>query len=224
MITKLHLPVSYKIWFGNLAEERFRTLMAIFVERKMTDEDLTRVVPEQDKLLKEIARTWQESRIKHNFEDEGHFKKALRRNLKTLDFPATIEALFRPAKWFFSTQANGRLETLYFKNKKHTGRLRQQHPKGPLAKIDKKAREHLFLSEERFHYLKKWHKKHKHRRPNFKPSEERPKTGKYHIELAYDGKKISKWHASEGRVKMNRQNLERRVASALQNILGVESV
>jgi hypothetical protein len=49
---------------------------------------------------------------------------------------------------------------------------------------------------------------------------DRAKVGKHHIEFAYE-KEVSKWHLSEGTVETNTQGLDRRIASALENIAGI---
>ena len=197
--------------------------MTIFVgKRKMWDEDSAKFISEQDKLLRQIVRAWHKLEIKHYFENEGRFQKAIRRNLTTLESPDTIKTLFKSTNYLFSTKAKDHKETLYFEDKaaKQTGRLRQQHRKGPLAKIDKKARTHLFLSEVRFKCLKEWDYK-KKGLPCFCPSEEVCRTGKRHIEFAYDGKEVSGWHHSRGTVKKDKKNLKGRIAFALKDILGL---
>jgi hypothetical protein len=169
------------------------------------------------------VRAWQQSKeVKHHFKKRRHFKKAIRRNLKTLDFPDAIDTLFTKANFFFSTKVKARQETLYFESHatNRTGRLRQQHPEGPLAKIDKKPRKHLFVSRERFYYLKGWHDEHKHDVPDFEAAEERVTPGKRHIEFAQCGDRVSGWHESKGKVKTSKANLDRRINSALRDILG----
>jgi len=116
--------------------------------------------------------------------------------------------LFIPENYFFSTKAEGREETLYFRNRatKQTGRLRQQHRKGACAKIDEVPRTHLFLSGKRYKYLKRWHRRkgNGHRIPIVRPYERRRTEGKKHIEFACRGKRLSHWHRSEGIVKINK--------------------
>jgi len=203
--------------------------MAILISKwKMTDEDLAKFIRKRDKHLKRIVRAWQESEIENNFRNEGLFKEAVRENLKALDFPDVIDMLFTPCNFLFSTKENGRLETLYFKNcaKNQTGRLRQEHKEGPLARIDKKAKTHLFLSSKRFRRLREWHHRHKHKAPQvIEDAERQPKNEARHIEFAYDehGKEISGWHKSGGRVKTSKRNLDQRIALALENIVGIRN-
>jgi hypothetical protein len=199
--------------------------MTIFIgKKKVTEKVATRFISELDGFVEKIVGAWRDSNIAHHFEDEKSFKKGVCKNLTTLSSPETIRTLFRPRNYLFSTQKEeeDRRETLYFKNcaMKKTGRLRQQHPKGPLAKIDKKAKTHVFLSKRRFEDLKKWHKKHKRCLPDFKPAEERRKIDKHHIEFAYDGKEVSGWHESGGTVKILKQPRDRHIRSALKEILG----
>jgi hypothetical protein len=122
----------------------------------------------------------------------------------------------------FSTRAKDREETLYFEDQdtKQTGRLRQQHRKGPLARIDKKPKRHRFVSKKRYKCLKQWDEKHSKQPPKFYSYEKRAKVGKHHIEFAYE-REVSGWHRSEGTVEMNRQDLDRRIASAVENIAGI---
>jgi hypothetical protein len=199
--------------------------MAIFVgTERVTGEKLAEFIYEQDKLLKQMVKVWYKSKIDHRFKDEKRFKRAVRRNLKTLDSLATVETLFTSSNYLFSTRAKDRKETLYFEDRdtKQTGRLRQQHRKGPLARIDKKPKTHRFVSKMRYKCLKQWHEKDSKQPPKFFNYEKRPTVGKHHIEFAY-GREVSGWHRSEGTVEMNRQALDRRIASALENIVGIRS-
>jgi hypothetical protein len=116
-----------------------------------------------------------------------------RKNQKTISDGRT---LFAVDNYLFSTKTDGREETLYFENRatKQTGRLRQQHGDGRLAKIDKVPRTHLFLSEKRYKYLKRWyeHERKKNRKlrriPKVRRHERRRTEGKYHIEFSCKGR------------------------------------
>jgi len=101
------------------------------------------------------------------------------------------KSLFNSSNYFFSTEAKDRKETLYFEDRttKHTGRLRQQHERGPLARIDGKAKRHLFVSKERYKFLNKWHEKHPTQLPRYNSYELRPADGKRHIEFSFEGGK-----------------------------------
>jgi hypothetical protein len=204
--------------------------MTIFIDNdEMTDKRATKFISKPDDLLGQIVRTWRQSNIKHCFKNKSGFDKAAHRNRKTLKSMARdkIDMLFTSSNHLFSTQATDREETLYFEDEagaaKRTGRLRQQHPKGPLAKIDKKPRTHRFLSEKRFECLKermsKWHDN-EGRLPRFYSYEKRAKDGKHHIEFSGESKK---WHLSEGTVKTSKHDLDRRTASALENVIGIRS-
>jgi hypothetical protein len=142
--------------------------------------------------------------------------------------------LFTRDNYLFSTKEEGTKEegweeTLYFRNSdpKLTGRLRQEHEDGPLAKIDKVPRAHLFLSEKRFNYLKRWYKheqkRKQHHIPKVYPYECCLTEGKRHIEFACKGKRRSHWHhsRSKGIVKINK-NPERLVRDALNKVCGGE--
>jgi hypothetical protein len=149
----------------------------------------------------------------------------VRKNRKTVE-SRKGRKLFIKDNYFFSTKAKGWEETLYFRNRvtKQTGRLRQDHPDSPLAKIDKVRRTHLFLSEKRYKYLKRWYKHEQKRNrnhlriPKVRPCERCRTEGKYHIEFARKGKKL-KWHYSRGIVKI-RKNPEHLVRHALNKVCG----
>jgi hypothetical protein len=151
-----------------------------------------------------------------------------RQNQETVKSPDGMR-LFTPGNYLFSTKAEGREETLYFRNHatKQTGRLRQQHGDGRLAKIDKVPKTHLFLSEKRYKYLKRWyeHERKKSRKlrriPKIRRHERRRTEGKYHIEFSCKGKRLLKWHRSRerGRVKI-RKNPKRLVRDALNKVCG----
>src|SRR6266536_1533011 len=202
--------------------------MTIFIHcEKKTEKDAANIISKPGDLEKQIVRTWHKSRIKHCFKDKTTFNKAVRRNRRTLRRRNAMKTLFRSCNYLFSTKAEGRKETLYFEDrakKKRTGRLRQQHLEGPLAKIDKEPRTHRFLStEKRFKYVKermrKWHDN-KGCLPRFHRSEKLAENDKYHIEFSCESRE---WHKSKGKVKTGKNNLKFRISSALENILGIRS-
>jgi hypothetical protein len=199
--------------------------MAIFIgKEEKTEEDATALVSEPDDLVRQIVRAWHQSNVKHHFECEKCFKEAVRKNQKALKSAQIVKALFKRSNYRFSTKANGRKETMYFENcvTKQTGRLRQQHRHGPLVKIDKKAKIHRFLSKKRFEYVRKWRKQHdKNCLPCFYICEQLEENGKHHIEFAYEEKEVSGWHRSGGTVRTSKQHLQRRLDSALKEILGI---
>lgn len=212
------------------------TSMAIFINKKpKTVENAIKLIPKPDKHKKQIVTAWHKSKTNHCFNDEKKkktkkraselFKEAVRKNRKTLKSREKIDKLFTPSNYCFSTKACNREETLYFGDcaAKQTGRLRQQHSHGPLAKIDKNARTHLFLSEKRFESLKKWRTRHKRCFPSFCCDELQPEIGKRHLEFAWDGKKVV-WHASDGKVTTVKRNLKSRIDCALKEILGWDEV
>lgn len=188
---------------------------------QMTYRDTTQLISEQDSFVRQIVSAWHKSDTRHSFRDEESFKNAVRKNRKTLQSPDAIERLFRSSNYLFSTQSEGRAGTLYFKDSTATGRLRQQHPKGPLAKIDKRPKTHRFLSRKRYEWAKEWHDRHKDSLPSFYVYEIQAKNEKHHIEFAYDGKKVSDWHESAGTVRMSTRHLEIRIGCALKETLGI---
>ena len=206
--------------------------MTIFINcKEKTERDAAKILPKSDGLSRQIVEAWSQPEIKHCFSKEDDFIEAVDRNRKTLKAFASdeINMLFRSSNYCFSTKEDGREETLYFEGPvgttRRTGRLRQQHPKGPLAKVDKRPKTRRFLSKMRFESVRKWHRKdkNKHRLPCFHDSEKQAKNGKYHIEFSCLGTRVSGWHSSGGRVKI-REDSDHRIRSALKNILGIHSV
>ena len=200
--------------------------MTIFIDKvQVTGDGAMGFISELDDLARQIASTWHESNIEHYFKNQRGFDKAIHRNLKFLKANARGKAgaLFTSSNYLFSTQAEGREETLYFRDRatNGTGRLRQQHPKGPLAKIDKKPRTHRFLSKKRFECVNEWRDKHMDGLPRFYVSEKQAKNGEHHLEFACDGKEVSGWHPSGGTVRTSKRHLEHRIDRALKEILGI---
>lgn len=130
---------------------------------------------------------------------------------------------FVPRNYIFSTKTPNARETLYFADGKRTGRLRQEHPSGPVARIDRRRKTRLFLSKKRFAYLNRWHNANRGKVPRYYNYERQPKDGKYHIEFVREGRQSSGWHYSRGIVCTGRHSLDRRINSALESILGVGS-
>lgn len=199
--------------------------MTVFIGKaKMTDKGATEFISKQHVLVRQIVRVWCQSNLDHHFKNNKRYRKAVQKNQELLHSRDAIEALFTSRNYVFSTKAEDRKETLYFEDRdtKRTGRLRQQHPKGPLARIDRKSKIRRFLSQKRFECVKKWHDKHRHRLPCFRISEEVPKKGRHLIEFTCEKKKkLSAWHSSEGTIKMSKHDLDHRICSALENILGI---
>ena len=92
-----------------------------------------------------ILNSWAGAVAVHDFATPQLLRRALRRALQMpaagalvpgAPVPVAIPAIFRAANLNFVTQAAGRLQTLYFTLAGNTGRLRQQHDTGPLAKLD----------------------------------------------------------------------------------------
>jgi len=187
--------------------------MTIFINNKeIPEEDAKKLISEPDERKEKLVRAWCQSDIDHEFKSDESFKKALERNLESPE--DTIKTFFTRDNYLFSTKEKYRKETLYFRKGTTTGRLRQQHEKGPLAKIDEKQKEHRFVSKKRFEFLKQRHDRRRCQLPKFCSDEHQQKDGKHHIEFA-------PWHASRGTVKTSKQYLPSRIESALKNILGI---
>jgi len=177
--------------------------------------------------VEHLVVTWRKAAFKHCFDDREKFQKAVRRNRRILQshgkqlvVHSDYKEFFIGKNFQFSTKADGRQETLYFEDSQRTGRLRQQHGGGPLAKIDHHRRIRLFLSEERFRQLRKWRKRNKKKFPTFYRDELELRDGTHLIEFAWDGVNVE-WHASEGKVSTSREDVDRCIKRALQKILGI---
>jgi hypothetical protein len=199
--------------------------MTILIDKvQVTGDSATGVISELDNFVRQIVITWHQSNIKHYFKNQRGFNKAVQRNRKSLKANARgeIGALFTSSNYLFSTQAENREETLYFKDSAtgQTGRLRQQHSKGPLAKIDKEPRTHLFLSRDRF-CAEKSRYKCKGGRPRFRAAEKHEKSGKHHLEFWRDGSGVFHCHYSGGTVRPSEPHIKRRITRALEEILGI---
>jgi hypothetical protein len=204
----------------------FRNPMTIHIHRvQATDDNAMELISEPDDLVRRIVRAWHNSVIPHCFKNKGGFIKAVHRNRKTLisKAPEGIGMLFTSSNYLFSTKAEGRKETLYFKARAtgQTGRLRQQHSKGPLAKIDKEPRTHLFLSKDRFR-TEKGRNKCKGGRPCFSDFETHKKSGNHHLEFWRDSTGVFHCHFSRGTVRtIKRDDLKVCLDRALEEILGI---
>jgi len=179
-----------------------------------------------DGRVKHLVNTWSDATLKHCFDGRKEFRKAVRRNREALQsrgkkfvIRKVYEDFFICKNLRFSTKASGREETLYFKDAQHTGRLRQQHSKGPLVTIDHHRRICLFFSQERLNALNRRHEK----ASTFCRVGLEPSDGTRLIEFEWDGVRVNKCHASEGKVSTSRTNVKRRINHALQNILGNSS-
>jgi len=200
--------------------------MTIHIHRvQATDVNAIRFISEPDDLVRRMVRAWHNSDIPHCFKNEGRFIKAVHRNRRTLSSKARdgIGMLFALDNYLFSTKANGSKETMYFNAGATgpTGRLRQQHSKGPLAKIDKEPRTHLFLSKDRFR-TEKGRYKCKGGRPYFSNFETHKKRGKHHLEFWCDSAGEFHCHFSRGTVRtIKRDDLKVCIDRALEEILGI---
>jgi hypothetical protein len=181
-----------------------------------------------DRRVKHLVETWSDPTLEHCFDGREGFQKAVRRNRKALQSRGKKlvirddykDFFLNPRNFRFSTEAHNREKTLYFEDAQRTGRLRQQHREGPLAKIDHHRRIRLFLSQDRFSALKKWHKRNKEKFPTFYRDELELCDQTRHIEFAWDGLNVE-WHASEGKVSTSREDVDRCIKRALQKILGI---
>ena len=204
----------------------FRNPMTIHIHGvQATDDNAIKFISEPDDLVRRMVRAWHNSDISHCFKNKGRFVKAVHRNRKVLDSKARdgIGMFFTSSKYLFSTKAEDRKETLYFKARVtgQTGRLRQQHSKGPLAKIDKEPRTHLFLSKDRFR-TEKGRYKCKGGRPCFSDFEKHKKSGKHHLEFWCDSAGVFHCHFSRGTVRtIKRDDLKVCIDHALEEILGI---
>jgi hypothetical protein len=200
--------------------------MTIFIDSKEKSYTaLLKLLTQKDNRNEQIVGAWHKSKATHCFKDEERFTDAVKKNRQTLRCPKKI-SLFTASNYFFSTKACNRLETLYFKNAEgDTGRLRPQHKKGPLAKIDEPPKTHLFpTTKDKLESLERCYKAHK-KQVGWRPQdiyETRCKVGNHHFEFAYNEKgEPVHGHRSEGIVeKIDKRSREHHINCALKNILG----
>lgn len=203
--------------------------MTIFIRNKLIPEKrVAKLAPRRrDRRGEHLVKAWNDATLEHRFDGREEFQKAVRRNRIILRshgeqffVRSDYKEFFIGRNFKFSTEADGREETLYFEDVRRTGRLRQQHGRGPLAKIDHHRRIRLFVAEARFRQLKKWRKRNKETFPAFYRSELEPRDKARHIELAWDGVNVE-WHESKGIVCTSRKGINRRIERAWKNILGI---
>ncbi|MBO9555257.1 hypothetical protein [Cellulomonas sp.] len=152
-----------------------------------------------------VVSTWSQSATVHDFGSVRRLVKAVRKALETAQVGPAPGALppapYLAANLMFVTQAGGRLPTLYFGAGGVTGRLRQQHPGGPLAQVPRANKVDYFSTRrERLQRVPG-------RGAAFRgtPREQRlrtvPQPGDFHLELTYDAAgHIAVRHMSEGTV------------------------
>jgi hypothetical protein len=172
----------------------------------------------------QIVKAWHESGLQHTINKKEKFKEKVNENVETLKSLGKAKKLFKAENFVFATQSDSRTETLYFVDEggQTTGRLRQQHPSGPLAKIDELPKMHRFpQTRSRKRELKAFHKEHAKEVPVFTEAEEIPQEDSYHIEYAVNENGVTAWHPSEGKVKTSDEHIKVRIRTALHNILGI---
>lgn len=204
-------------------------------------DELIKKIPNATEKQKQVIKAWHESGLEHSFSDDKKFKHAVNDNVKTLESWETAKDLFQSDNFLFSTKALNRQETLYFVNEE-SGRLRQQHAKGPHAKIDDSLREHLFFKNKKDQKaLQSWwalERASDKNEPKTKPkpqdflkkaaelnAQSNPTKGWFHFEYEVENDVVTSVHASEGTVEMignEDENLPSQISTALQSILGVQ--
>jgi hypothetical protein len=201
--------------------------MTIFI--RYNKERAAKLASLHDGYVKHLVKTWSDAKLKHCFDGRGKFQGALRRNRKVLQsrrkkfvIRKDYEDFFVPKNLRFSTKADCREETLYFKDAHRTGRLRQQHGEGPLATVDDHRRIRLFLSRDKLNALNKRHKKFS----TFCRVELEPRDGTHLVEFEWDGASLKQCHVSEGIVSTVKEGEDvkhriNRIKQALDNILGI---
>ena len=88
-----------------------------------------------------ILANWAASDVEHRFTKARHLKKAVA-SVKTK--PTDASDLYKKANLKFLTKADNRLPTLYFKSGDDSGRLRQQHGKGPKVGSETNKKDYFF--------------------------------------------------------------------------------
>lgn len=181
----------------------------------------------------QIAGTWHHSYREHRFASKEKFIQAIERAVAARSQDRTI---FASGNRLFSTRdtTGGREPTHYFSanvgGRLTTGRLRQQHPSGPLAQVDRVPKTHLFLPDTEYAALLKlreMHNKDALTTPELLQNlttvlhgRHQPFLGAHHIEYAGNGGVLN-WHASGGTVSEIGPMSDLALSFALTNILGI---
>jgi len=93
--------------------------MTILIDKvTVTGDSAIGLISELDDFVRQIVIAWHQSDINHYFKNQRGFNKAVHRNRKSLEANARgkIGALFTSSNYLFSTQAENREESLYFKD------------------------------------------------------------------------------------------------------------
>ncbi|MGW6128494.1 hypothetical protein ACWFNE_00575 [Cellulomonas sp. NPDC055163] len=152
----------------------------------------------------DILSTWCQSPTVHSFAGSAALVKAIRRALRMPLVGAAVGSLppspYRAGDLVFATQQAGRLPTLYFQAGGSSGRLRQQHPSGPLAQVPRQDKVDYFAPDPGVFHGQGL----KHTVFLGTPAEQAlsraPAIGLHHLELTYVGDVVSVRHLSAGRV------------------------
>lgn len=154
-----------------------------------------------------ILSAWVSSPLQHDFSRYKSLAKALTRAAAMRgEDGGEVPALFRAAHHIFTSRSGDRPPTLYFRSGDTTGRLRSQHPTGPLAKIDASTSHRLFFASDVDRQNAREYVR-RHGRPRLTPINLAafntvwvPTIGHLILEIWFDGDAVLSTHPSEGRV------------------------
>lgn len=163
-----------------------------------------------------VLMNWHLSETKHDFKKDSGYPDSGKSASEIL-FEAVDSAarhvkdppeLYTKSNLRFLTQAVGRLPTLYFVRGDLSGRIRQQHRKGPKVESERNKKDYFFSNKDdmgRFHKSARSARK---ARQKFDVNVEefggtlKPTDGFFHLELTYnDDGTIRKLHPSGGKIQ-----------------------
>lgn len=98
---------------------------------------------------------WEKSNLVHNFENFAKNKKKILENIRNTSTATSkaatkfgVPPLYQARNYKHSTKDPGREATLYFDDGGQTGRLRQQHGTGPLARYDDNRKKRIGVTSD----------------------------------------------------------------------------
>jgi hypothetical protein len=169
-----------------------------------------------------ILDNWSKSPVEHSFGEAGHLTEAVA-NVKGEPDDAP---LYSAANLKFATKSANRLPTLYFKSGADSGRLRQQHPKGPKAGKETNKTDYFFGSEGDISAFHGAARKARRDKTAFDTSGlthgTDPQDDAFHLEVTYGaGNKVTGLHRSEGKVATKVDDYDdEAVKSIYQKVIG----
>ena len=157
--------------------------------KTLDDKDVDKYA--KDPKEKAILMNWMKSKTEHNFEAYSNAspQESLQIALQEAKSkPEETPDLYKKDNLKFATETDHRLPTLYFKNGNESGRLRQQHPEGPLEDHHTNQFHYFFENEEDAVNFDEAAFQAMEKDQVFRPAynyKETPANGDYHVEVTY---------------------------------------